>query len=171
VQVPTLPGRSVLAAVAGASAAATGHALDVAGLLPFVHETAAVRAAMTPAQVVAWLLTAGVLSAIAAATRPVLVGAPAALLVSAVPELVGRHDVGAVAEPSAICGALLQLLLVVAVVALAVALQRHVVQFPAPPTHPVPRGPLHLLLSSFAAAPVDRTSAPRAPPGHVVVMT
>jgi hypothetical protein len=152
------------AAAAGVGAAVTGHLLDRAGLLPFVHETAAVRTAMSPVQVAGWLLLAGVLAALAAATRPLVVGAPVAAVVSGTPELLGRHDPGAVLEPAALLGALLQVLLVVAVVALAVALERRV---------------LPLRITSFCApvaalpssvrrrlAPrlVDATAAPRGPP-------
>ena len=119
--------RGLTAAVAGAGAAATAHALDVTGRLPFVHESVTVRMAMSPVQVVLWLLCAAGFSALAARTRPWLVGAPGALAVSAAPELIGRHDPGAIVEPGALLGALLQLLLVVAIVAVAVMLERRLV--------------------------------------------
>ena len=163
--------RGAVAATAGLCAAATGHALDVAGRLPWVHESEGVRTAMTPVQVLGWLALAAGLSALAARTRPWLVGAPAALVVSGTPELIGRHDPGALTEPTAILGALLQLLLVVCVVALAVAFERRVVlllvrpvAWPSQSRHP--RTP-----ESLRAFVVDRTAAPRGPPGRVVVTT
>src|SRR5689334_15192474 len=42
--------RGAVAAAAGVFAAATAHALDVSGRLPFVHESVNVRTAMSPAQ-------------------------------------------------------------------------------------------------------------------------
>lgn len=111
--------RTVLAAAAGIAAAATAHALDASGQLPFVHETADVRDAMAPLVTAAWLLLAGSLAAVAAATRVVLVGAPAAVAVSAFPELWGRHDFGAVVEPGALLGAALQVVLLLLVVSAA----------------------------------------------------
>jgi hypothetical protein len=132
--VQTVRGGTVkLAAAVGVAAAAAGHALDRAGQLPFVHEQADVRTAMSPAMIGSWLLLAGLLSALAAASRPLLVGAPAALLVSAVPELVGRHDLGAVLEPGAIAGALVQWLLIAVVVAVALLAERQLGQRPATP--------------------------------------
>lgn len=109
----------MLAAAAGVAAAATAHALDASGQLPFVHETADVRDAMAPLVTAAWLLLAGSLAAVAAATRVVLVGAPAAVAVSAFPELWGRHDFGAVVEPGALLGAALQVVLLLLVVSAA----------------------------------------------------
>lgn len=163
--------RGLTAAAAGACAAATAHALDVSGRLPFVHESDAVRTAMTPAQVVAWLALAGALSALAARTRPVLVGAPAALFVSGAPELLGRHDPGAVFEPGALLGALLQLLLVVAIVALAVALERRILLFGVAAIAPPSQVRRPRTQESFRATLVDRTAAARAPPGRVVATT
>ena len=156
--------RGVTAAAAGACAAATGHALDAAGTLPFVHEAASVRMAMSPLLTAAWLALAAGLSAFAARTRPVLVGAPAALVVSAAPELAGRGDPGALFEPGAMLGAVLQLLLVVAVVALAVVLQRRLgLLFVAELGLP---GCGHELRSfrALVGLGVDRTGEPRAPP-------
>jgi hypothetical protein len=157
--------------MAGLCAAATGHALDMSGRLPFVHESEGVRTAMTPAQVAIWLAVAAGLSALAARTRPWLVGAPAALAVSGTPELIGRHDPGAVLEPGALLGALLQLLLVVAVVALAVALERRIVLFVVaaialPSQLGRPRG-----RRGLRAGVVDRTAAPRAPPEQAAATT
>jgi hypothetical protein len=149
----------------------TAHALDVAGRLPFVHEAAPVRTAMTPTQIVVWLALAAALSAAAAGTRPVLLGAPSALLVSAAPEIAGRGDPGAVLEPGALLGALLQLLLVVAVVALAVVLERRIglvvlgtTRLPSPLRAPVSRA---ILVRQV----VDRMAEPRAPPAVVVTTT
>jgi len=156
--------RGVVAAAAGVGAAATAHLLDVSGRLPFVHETVEVRTAMSPAQVVVWLAVAAGVSAVAARTRVLLVGAPGALLVSAAPELIGRHDPGAIAEPGAILGALVQVLLLLAVVAAAVILERRL---------PVLR-PQRLVglcqvsrrwaLPAVLQRTVDRTAAPRGPP-------
>ena len=163
--------RGAVAATAGLCAAATGHVLDVSGRLPFVHESEGVRTAMTPVQVAVWLALAAGLSALAARTRPWVVGAPAALAVSATPEMIGRHDPGALLEPGALLGALLQLLLVVAIVALAVAVERRlavlIVHVPLlPAAAPRPRRRI-----SLRTARVDDTAAPRAPPGRVVVTT
>ena len=163
--------RATVAAVAGATAAATGHALDVAGRLPFVHESEGVRAAMSPLQVVLWLLCAAGLSALAARTRPWLVGGPAALAVSAAPELIGRHDPGAIVEPGALLGALLQLLLVVAVVALAVVLERRLALLHLCSLAPAAQRRHPRLHRSSRTRVVDRTAAPRAPPGRVAVTT
>ena len=163
--------RGAVATTAGVCAAATAHALDVSGRLPFVHESEAVRTAMSPAQVVLWLALAAALSALAARTRPLLVGAPAAVVVSGMPELLGRHDPGAVLEPGALLGALLQLLLVVAVVTLAVVLERRLALLVVD-TLPVPAA-LARAQRPFSprAGRVDGTAAPRAPPGRVVVTT
>src|SRR4051812_3197771 len=145
-------------------AAAMAHALDATGSLPFVHETADVRSAMSPAQVVVWLALAAGIGAIAASTRLLLVGVPGALLVSATPELIGRGDPGAIAEPGAILGALVQVLLLFAVFAMALALERRLSQVQPErltcPVHP----PLHLSLQPVVHLVVDGIAAPRAPP-------
>jgi hypothetical protein len=112
--------RAVVAAAGGVAAAAAGHALDAAGQLPFVHESGAIRLAMTPIEVVGWLAAAGVIAGLAAISRPLLVGLPGACAVSGFPELIGRHDPGAILEPGAALGALLQVLILLLVVALAV---------------------------------------------------
>lgn len=112
--------RRVVAAVAGVAGACLAHALDVAGLLPFVHEAAAVRNAMSPGSTAAWLLLTGVLCALTA-RRPATAGAAAALFIGGLPELAGRLDPGAIFEPAAIAGALLQWLLLVLVLSLAFA--------------------------------------------------
>src|SRR3954464_6880972 len=134
--------RGAVAAAAGMCAAAMAHALDVTGSLPFVHETADVRSAMSPAQVVVWLALAAGIGALAASTRLLLVGVPGALLVSATPELIGRGDPGAIAEPGAILGALVQVLLLMAVVAMALLLERRLHIFrPQPLTRPAHTAP------------------------------
>jgi hypothetical protein len=91
------------------------------------------------------------LSALAARTRPLLVGAPAALLVSAVPELVGRHDIGAVLEPGAMVGSLVQWLLIALVVTLALLAERQLGQRPATP----------IVLCALRSSPAGRVVAPR----------
>jgi hypothetical protein len=115
--------RACVAAVAGVAAAATGHALDVSGRLPFVHESGDVRLAMQPLAVVVWLSLAAALAAFAATTRLLLVGVPAALLVSATPELWGRGDPGALLEPGALLGAALQVLLLLVLVSAALVVE------------------------------------------------
>lgn len=140
-----------LAAAVGVAAAAVSHALDRAGQLPFVHEQSDVRTAMSPAMIACWLLLAAALSALAARTRPLLVGAPAALLVSAVPELVGRHDIGAVLEPGAMVGSLVQWLLIALVVTLALLAERRLGQRPATP----------IVLCALWSSPAWRVVAPR----------
>ena len=117
--------RGAVAAVAGIVGAGCAHALDEAGLLPGVHESAAVREALTPGLTVLWLALAGVIAWLAARTRPMPVGAAGAMVVAGVPELVGRHDLGAAFEPAALAGAALQWLLLVVVLALLVLVERH----------------------------------------------
>ena len=163
--------RGAVAAAAGVFAAATAHLLDVTGRLPFVHETVEVRTSMSPAQVVVWLAVAAGVSAVAARTRVLLVGAPGALLVSATPELIGRHDPGALAEPGAILGALVQVLLLLAVVATALILERRVSSLR-------PQRPARLcqvsrawVLPALVQRPVDRTAAPRGPPVSLQLQT
>jgi hypothetical protein len=155
--------RGVCAAAAGVVGAATAHALDVAGLLPGVHETAQVRAAMDPLATVAWLALAGALAWLAARTRPVLVGGASALIVSGIPELVGRHDPGAVAEPGAIAGALLQWVLLLAVVAVAMLLARSLT-VRAPSYADLPWQPSMLHASAVVSRLLPRRGRPRAPP-------
>jgi hypothetical protein len=160
-----------VAAAAAVCAAVTAHALDVAGQLPFVHETVAVRTAMSPAQVAGWLLLAATVGAVAASTRVVLVGVPGAVLVSGVPELLGRHDPGAVFEPGALLGALVQVLLLLAVVAMALVLQRRVgVLKRVLVAWPVDEQPQWCRTSPAFAVP-DNIAAPRAPPSPVVLPT
>ena len=154
----------MVAATAGVCAAASAHALDVTGRLPMVHEAAGVRTAMSPGQVVLWLVAAAIVSAVAATTRVVLVGVPGALLISAAPELIGRGDLGAIVEPGAILGAIVQVLLLLLVVGIALVLQRWV----------APLRPQQLVRPVIAVRPapplpvvrrlVDRIAAPRGPP-------
>jgi hypothetical protein len=156
--------RGVVAAAAGMCAAATGHALDVTGRLPFVHESAEVRTAMSPAQVALWLALAAGVSALAASTRVVLVGVPGALLVSATPELIGRGDPGAIFEPGAILGALVQVLLLLAVVALALVFERRLCNFlPQPLTRPA-HAVRHVRPQPVVHLVIDGIAAPRGPP-------
>src|SRR3954447_3475455 len=159
--------RGAVAAAAGMCAAAMAHALDVTGSLPFVHETADVRSAMSPAQFVVWLSLAAGIGAVAASTRLLLVGVPGALLVSATPELIGRGDPGAIAEPGAILGAVVQVLLLLAVVAMALALERRLCLVEHKLlTCPVP-APRHLSVQPVVHPVVDPIAAPRAPPSCV----
>src|SRR4051812_30016015 len=156
--------REVAAAVAGLVGAVAAHALDTAGLLPGVHETAAVRGAMSPLLTTGWLMAAACLGWLAAATRPLLVAPASALLVSACPELVGRHDAGALAEPGALAGALLQSLLVLAVLALGVVASRRL-QLLALPVAPRPHGPPLVVVQAVGfPRNVGRRGRPRAPP-------
>ena len=156
--------RGAVAAASGVCAAATAHALDVSGRLPFVHESVDVRTAMTPVQIVVWLAVAGAVGYLAATTRVLVVGIPGAILVSTAPELLGRGDPGAIAEPGALLGALVQVLLLLAIVAAALLLERRLVAFqpqqPARPRH----APRHSARRAVVQAIVDRTAAPRAPP-------
>src|SRR3954454_418295 len=124
--------RRVVAAVAGVAGAVVAHALDVTGLLPFVHESSEVRNAMSPVATVSWLLLAAALTAFTA-KRPATAGAAAALVIGGLPELAGRHDPGAMFEPAAMAGALLQWLLFVLVLPLAFAVHARLTT-----THPSP---------------------------------
>jgi hypothetical protein len=156
--------RGFAAVVAGVAGAAGTHALDVAGMLPGVHEAAGVRAGMGPLATVAWLGLAGALAWLAARTRLALVGGTAALLVSAVPELVGRHDPGAIAEPGALAGALVQWLLLLAVVAIVVVVD-HWLAVKAPTSYlDLPRQTTIVGRSRNVSLLVDRRGRPRAPP-------
>ena len=156
--------RGFAAAAAGIVGAAGTHALDAAGLLPGVHEAAAVRSGMGPLATGAWLLLAGALAWLAARTRPALFGSTAALLVSAVPELVGRHDLGAIAEPGAMAGALVQWLLLLIVVAIAVVLDRWLAVVAAPSFLEPPGQSILVSRSRNVSRLVDRRGRPRAPP-------
>ncbi len=156
--------REVAAVAAGIVGAATSRALDAAGLLPGVHEAGAVRTAMGPAETLLWLVLAGGLAWLAVRTKPALVGAGSALLVSAIPELVGRHDLGAVGEPGAMAGAMVQWLLLLAVVAVALVVDRSLSACVAPATYRVGwLTPSSNTPHSFTRL-VDRRGRPRAPP-------
>jgi len=161
-------GRDVVAAVAGLVGAATAHALDVAGALPGVHESAAVRGGMGPLATVGWLMLAAALATAAARTRPVPVGAASALLLSGVPELVGRHDPGAVVEPGAIAGAVVQWLLLLALLALVVVVDRQLGRVTRPaPWRPLPRtGPSPFARALVAPGAPTGAASPRAPPAR-----
>lgn len=157
--------RDVAAAAAGILGAAAAHAFDIAGVLPGVHETAAVRTAMGPAPTVVWLMLAGGLAWLAVRTRPALVGGTSALVISAVPELMVRHDPGAIGEPGAIAGALMQWLLLMAVFAIAVVVDRSL----SVGTGQSPYRIYFWQLTSVGAdrsptSIVDRRGRPRAPP-------
>lgn len=159
--------RAWVAAAAGALAAATGHYLDATGRLPFVEETGEIRRAMPSIVVALWLLLAAGGSALAVRTRLFVVGIPVVLVVSATPELYGRHDLGALGEPGAIVGALLQLLVIGLVVATGLVLtdgwsplRLRAVGRPAAAV-------AEWLRRSAPAFVVRRDSAPRAPPAVV----
>jgi hypothetical protein len=160
--------RGLAAVVVGIVGAAGTHALDAAGLLPGVHETADVRTAMGPVATVVWLALAGALAWLAARTRPAIVGGSAALVVSAIPELLGRHDIGAVVEPGAMSGALVQWLLLLAVVAIAVVVDRWLAVHPPSSYLALPWQQSIVGRSRNVSRLVDRRGRPRAPP--VVVL-
>jgi hypothetical protein len=156
--------RRIVAAAAGVGGAVLAHALDVAGLLPFVHESAQVRNALSPTMTVGWLAITAALAAMTAA-RPATAGAGAALLIGGLPELAGRLDPGAMLEPAAIAGALLQWLLLVLVLSLAFALHTRFTAAPPAPVFSVPSvGPPPRMrsrrLASRLAARSGRTRAP-----------
>jgi len=157
--------RDVAAVVAGMLGAAATHALDSAGLLPGVHETEAVRTAMGPTATVVWLMLAGALAWLAVRTRPALVGGASALVVAAIPELVGRHDPGAIGEPGAIAGALMQWLLLMAVVAIAVVVDRSLSAGAAQSSYRISFWqPASVGATRPPSGIVDRRGRPRAPP-------
>ena len=157
--------REVAAVVAGMVGAETTHALDSAGLLPGIHEATGVRTAMGPMATIAWLALAGALAWLAARTRPAVVGGSAALVVSAIPELVGRHDPGAIAEPGAIAGALVQWLLLLAVIAVVVVVDRSLsVSTTASPYLFISWHPSAIDTYRYLTRLVDRRGRPRAPP-------
>ena len=156
--------RGVAAVVAGIVGAAATHALDAAGMLPGVHEATGVRTGMGPLATVAWLALAGALAWFAARTRPAMVGGSAALLVSAIPEMLGRHDLGAIAEPGAMAGALVQWLLLLAVVAVAVVVERGLAVHAPSFYLNVPWQQPVVAVSRHATRLVDRRGRPRAPP-------
>ena len=163
--------RGFAAVVAGIVGAAGTHALDASGMLPGVHEAIGVRTGMGPLATVAWLALAGALGWLAARTRPALVGGTAALLVSAIPELVGRHDLGAIAEPGAMAGALVQWLLLLLVVAIAVVVDRWLA-VQAPTTYlDLPRQATVSSGSRHVSQLVDRRGRPRAPPDVLLPAT
>jgi hypothetical protein len=152
-----------VAAAAGVTGAAVAHLLDQTGRLPFVHEHLAVRAGMRPGETAVWLLATAVAAGVAS-RRPVLFGAPVALLATAAPELLSRHDPGAVLEPGAVVGAAVQLPLLVLVVAVALLLERRLPRLAL--TAVAPLHPLSPPVTTVPApaSPVRSGAAPRAPP-------
>lgn len=156
--------RGVVAAGAGIAVAAVGHALDVTGQLPFVHETESVRWGMSPTQVVVWLAAAGALAGLAASSRLLVVGPPVAIAISAAPELIARRDPGAIGEPGALLGAALQLVLLAAVVLLAAAFERRPARLSRPRLQPPAHRPPPPLRRRSWCVLVDATAAARAPP-------
>jgi len=157
--------RRVVAGVAGVAGAVMAHALDAAGLLPFVHESVEVRTAMSPGVTAGWLLLAAALTA-ATAMRPTTAGAAAALVIGGLPELAGRHDPGAMFEPAAMAGALLQWLLLVLVLSVAYAVHaRLTTSRLSPPALPLLRSPPALpLRRTFCSSRTGRSGRTRAPP-------
>src|SRR3954467_12918642 len=156
--------RRVVAAVAGVAGAVVAHALDVTGLLPFVHESAEVRNAMSPVATLTWLLLAAALTAFTA-KRPATAGAAAALVIGGLPELAGRHDPGAMFEPAAMAGALLQWLLLVLVLSLAYAVHaRLTTTQPSPPVLPTLRLTTSLRPRPTRRHVTGRSGRTRAPP-------
>jgi hypothetical protein len=156
--------RRTVAAVAGVAGAVVAHTLDVTGLLPFVHESAEIRNAMSPTATLVWLALTATLAAVTAA-RPATAGAAAALVIGGLPELAGRHDPGAVFEPAALAGALLQWLLLVLVLTIAYAVHTRLTT-----THPTPMAvPALRLTTSPGPRPLRRhvsrrSGRTRAPP-------
>jgi hypothetical protein len=154
------------AAVASIPGALVAHLLDLSGRLPFVHETAGVRGAMGPGTVVVWLAVTAMLAGLAASSRrPAILGAPAALASAGLPEMIGRHDIGAVLEPGAILGALLQWLLLLLVVGLALLARSVLRREPMLAWTPSPS----LALSQpyrgrFSSQPLHWRRRPRGPP-------
>jgi hypothetical protein len=111
-----------------------------------------------------WLALTALLMG-AASRRPLALGLPAALVASALPEWVGRPEPGAVVEPSALLGAVVQLLVIFAVVALALLLRDWIASPPVPtalavlPDRPVPAARPHR-----PAVHLPERARPRAPP-------
>jgi hypothetical protein len=163
--------RGIAAVAAGIVGAAGTHALDAAGMLPGVHEAAHVRTALGPAATIGWLALAGALAWLAARTRPASVGAGAMLVVSAIPELVGRHDVGALAEPGATAGALVQWLLLLAVLAVAVVVDRWLAVAVSASYVDVPWQRAGVTACCVVTRLVDRRGRPRAPPAVHLLAT
>lgn len=161
--------RAGVAAVAGISAAALARVLDASGQLPFVHETTTIRAGMGAEATLAWLVAAGALAALAATTRAVAVGSPAAVAISAFPELWSRHDPGAIGEPGALLGALLQLLLLLAVVSTALLFADRLVPSAAPVRISLARPPTPLGSRRPALRRHPGTTRSRAPPRRLLV--
>jgi hypothetical protein len=155
--------RSVVAAATGVAGAALARVLDVAGQLPLVHESADVRHGLGPVATVVWLAASAALAAVSA-RRPLWSGA-AAVVVAALPELVARHDPGAVVEPAALAGALMQWTLLLLVIAVAVAVQARLSSTPfRRPAVVAPRDRVTPAATRTRVFVVARTSLSRAPP-------
>lgn len=166
---PAMHMRGVVAVAAGVAGAALAHALDEAGLLPGVHEAANVRGGMSVSVTVIWLGLAATLSWVASKRGLVRLGAPASLLIAAIPELVGRHDIGAIVEPGAIAGALVQWLLLVAVAAVVVMAGRGTLVVLAPSFGAVAWPAPPVSLAPARGHVVDHRGRPRAPPGSSLI--
>jgi hypothetical protein len=122
-----------------------------------------VRHGMGPGATALWLSLAAVLAA-ASARRPLMAGV-AAVVVAGVPELLVRHDPGAMLEPAALAGALMQWTLLLLVIAVALAVQTRLSATPFAGSAPV------AAVARVAAAAeavrvfvLARTSLSRAPP-------
>ena len=156
--------RGFVAVGAGVAGAVLAHALDEAGLLPGVREAAHVRGGMSGSVTALWLALAAASSWLAGRFGAIRVGAPASLLIAALPELVGRHDLGAVMDPGAVAGAMVQWLLLLAVVAAVVLASRGALVVLVPSltavSWPTPAGGRAREGSHL----VDRRCRPRAPP-------
>src|SRR3954471_5441450 len=160
--------RRVVAAVAGVTGAVVAHALDAAGLLPFVLESVEVRTGMSPAATVCWLGLAAVLAALTA-VRPATAGAAAALVIGGLPELAGRHDPGAMFEPAAMAGALLQWLLLVLVLSVAYAVHTWLTtSAPTPATMPTLEFQTCLRSRVLGSRATGRSGRTRAPPASLL---
>src|SRR4051794_24356392 len=160
--------RRVVAAVAGVAGATLAHTLDAAGVLPFVHESVQVRTAMGPATIAGWLALTAALTALTA-RRPATAGAAAALVIGGLPGPAGRDDPGAVFEPAAMAGALLQWLLLVLVLSVAYAVHtRLTTSAPAPTVVPVLRLPTSLRPRRPSCHVARRSGRTRAPPASRV---
>jgi hypothetical protein len=155
-----------VAAVASVPAALLAHALDASGLLPFVHESGDVRGAMGPTAVVLWLALTAVVVGLATASRWLaLLAAPASLASAALPEMIGRHDLGALVEPAAALGALLQWLLLLVVLAFALVASRVLRLAPFVAGGPLLRMPALVSRPALPPSPLSRWLLPTpAPP-------
>src|SRR4051794_1676938 len=163
-----MPSRRAVAAVAGVTGAAVAHALDAAGLLPFVHESVEVRTAMSSTTTLCWLALAAGLAA-ATPRRPAPGGAAAALAVGGPPRPAGRHAPGAMFEPAAMAGALLQWLLLVLVLSVAYAVHTWLTtSAPTPATVPTLERHTSLRSRALCSRTTGRSGRTRAPPASLL---